>query len=193
MVNFSNAGPDQHPNPWTTLNSRTAYDNPWISISHREVINPGGGNGIYGVVHFKNTSIGIVPLDEDHNTWLVGQYRYTLQRYCWEIPEGGGLRGTDPLEAAKRELKEETGITAALWTPLLELHTSNSVTDEYGVAYIAQGLTFGASAPEETEDLQIRKLSLESAVEMVMQGEITDSLSMISLLKVWECLKRGTL
>jgi 8-oxo-dGTP pyrophosphatase MutT (NUDIX family) len=191
MIKFTNEVPDLYPNPWTTLSNRTAYDNPWISISHREVLNPAGGSGIYGVVHFKNTAIGIVPLDSDLNTWLVGQYRYTLEQYSWEIPEGGGRKGEDPLEEAKRELKEETGIMAGLWTPLLELHTSNSVTDEYGVAYLAQDLSFGASEPEETEALQIRKIPLAEAVEMVMQGEITDSLSMISLLKVWECVKRG--
>lgn len=180
---FKNAGPDQSPNPWKTHSIEIPYENPWIKISHRMVTNPAGGPGIYGVVHFKNTAIGIVPLDAQLNTWLVGQYRYTLERYSWEIPEGGCPIGTPLLDSAKRELLEETGITANTWTPLLEMHTSNSVTDEYGVAYVAQDLRFGNAEPEETEDLQVRKLPLAEAVEMVMRGEITDSLSMIALLK----------
>jgi 8-oxo-dGTP pyrophosphatase MutT (NUDIX family) len=190
---FKGRQPDQHPNPWQTLSSKIAYENPWIRVTHREVLNPSGGAGIYGVVHFKNTAIGIVPLDDEGFTWLVGQYRYTLERYSWEIPEGGGLVGTDPLESAKRELLEETGITARRWRPLLEMHPSNSVTDEYGVAYVAQDLEFGKSQPEETEDLAMRRVPFSEAVEMVLSGEITDALSMVAILKVNEWLRRGSL
>ncbi len=193
MYSFQNSGPDEARNPWRTLSEKTVYDNPWIRVSHREVLNPSGGPGIYGVVHFKNTAIGIVPLDAEGFTWLVGQYRYTLERYTWEIPEGGGPVGTDPLLAAQRELLEETGITAVVWTPLLELHTSNSVTDEYGVAFVAQGLSFGEARPEETEDLRVRRLPFSEVVEMVMRGEITDVLSMAAILKTNEWLRRGTL
>ncbi|MEM6723516.1 MAG: NUDIX hydrolase, partial [Bacteroidota bacterium] len=103
-------------NPWTKLSEALQYDNPWIRITEHQVLNPNGNPGIYGVVHFKNVAIGIVPLDEEYNTWLVGQYRYTLEQYSWEIPEGGGPLGTDPLKSAKRELLEETGITAKEWT-----------------------------------------------------------------------------
>ena len=188
---FKGNHPDQSPDPWKTLSVRNAYENPWIRVEHREVLNPSGGAGIYGVVHFKNTAIGIVPLDNEGFTWLVGQYRYTLERYSWEIPEGGGPVGSDPLESAKRELLEETGITARIWTPLLEMHTSNSVTDEYGVAYMAQDLEMGKAQPEETEQLQIRRLPFSEVVDMVLRGEITDALSMLSILKVNEWLHRG--
>ena len=180
-------------NPWKTLKSKEIYDNPWIRVTHRDVINPGGGEGIYGVVHFKNWAIGIVPLGEDLNTWLVGQYRYTLDEYSWEIPEGGGLVGTNPLDGAKRELKEETGITAANWLKITDLVTSNSVTDERGVVYVARGLSYGESAPEESEDLKIKKIPFSEAVEMVMRGEITDSLAMIGIMKVKLMLDRGEL
>lgn len=188
---FKTSGPDASPNPWQTLSEREAYANPWIRVSHREVLNPSGGPGIYGVVQFKNVAVGVVPLDAEGYTWLVGQYRYTLERYTWEIPEGGGPLGTDPLAAAKRELLEETGITAQHWTPLLEMHTSNSVTDEYGVAYIAQDLAMGIAQPEETEQLHLRRLPFAEVVEMVLSGEITDALSMIAVLKTQEWLQRG--
>lgn len=191
IYSFRSNQPDGSPNPWRTLSEQTAYDNPWISVSHREVLNPSGGPGIYGVVHFKNTAVGIVPLDAAGYTWLVGQYRYTLGRYSWEIPEGGAPLGTDPLLAAQRELLEETGITAAVWTPLLELHTSNSVTDEYGVAFVAQGLSFGEAQPEETEDLSVRRLPFSEALEMVLRGDITDVLSMVAILKTNEWLREG--
>lgn len=185
--------PDDQTNPWQTKSERIAYENPWIQVRHREVIHPSGGDGIYGVVHFKNTAVGIVPLDEAGNTWLVGQYRYTLERYSWEIPEGGCPLGTSFLASAQRELLEETGITAGIWTPLLEMHLSNSVTDEYGVAYLARDLQFGQAMPEPTEALRLRKLPLSEAVAMVMRGDITDSLSMAALLKVRLLLEQKVL
>jgi 8-oxo-dGTP pyrophosphatase MutT (NUDIX family) len=190
---FKSQGADNHPNPWSTLSLDVVYDNPWIRVTHRDVKNPSGGNGIYGVVHFKNVAIGIVPLDAENYTWLVGQYRYTLNRYSWEIPEGGCPLGTEPLDSAKRELLEETGLSAKEWIPLLEMHTSNSVTDEYGVAYIARKLTLGTAEPEETEDLQVRRLPFQEAYEMVLQGDITDALSAIAILKTEAWLRQGLL
>ncbi|MEQ1745157.1 MAG: NUDIX hydrolase [Saprospiraceae bacterium] len=180
-------------NPWITNSICRVYDNPWIEVTHREVVNPAGGAGIYGVVHFKNLAIGIVPLDENGCTWLVGQFRYTLGRYSWEIPEGGGPLGITPLESAQRELLEETGISAQKWVRLLEMHLSNSVTDELGVAFVAQDLVYGEAQPEETEQLRIRKVRLEEAVRMVLDGEITDALSMAALLKTNEWLRTGKL
>ncbi len=175
---------EQHPNPWKTLSTRPLYNNPWISVREDQVLNPKGGKGIYGVVHFKNKAIGIIPVDEEGYTWLVGQYRYALEEYCWEIPMGGGPLEIDILESAKRELKEETGFTAARWTMIARIHTSNSVTDEEGIVFLAEGLTPGETAPEETEDLVVRKVHLREAVEMVMDNRITDSISVGGLLKV---------
>ena len=172
------------PNPWRTISLDKIYDNPWISVTHRQVINPSGNPGIYGVVHFKNLAIGIVPLDDQGNTWLVGQYRYTIDQYSWEIPEGGCPLGTDPLESAKRELQEETGMTALEWTKILDFHTSNSVTDEAGMVFLARNLSFGDSAPEETEQLEVRKLPIREAIQMVENGEITDALSIMALLRI---------
>lgn len=178
-------------NPWKTLTVEERYDNPWIKITHREVLNPAGGPGIYGLVHFKNTAIGILPLDKDYNTWIVGQYRYTLEEYSWEIPEGGGPLGSDVLDSAKRELLEETGITADKWTQILELNTSNSVTDEYGVSYVAQGLTFGESEPEDTEELIVNKIPFTELYQMVMDGKIKDALSMVTIFKAKALIDQG--
>lgn len=176
-------------NPWNTLKKKVAYENTWIKVVHNDVLNPAGNPGIYGVVHFKNIAIGIVPLDEQRNTWLVGQYRYTLNQYSWEIPEGGCPLGNSPLDAGKRELKEETGIEAEKWTRILDFHLSNSVTDEYGIAFLAEGLTFGKAMPEETEELMLKKLPFEEALNMVFSGQITDALSIISLMRVKLLLK----
>jgi 8-oxo-dGTP pyrophosphatase MutT (NUDIX family) len=184
-------GGETHHNPWQTLQVNEVYNNPWIRVTHRDVLNPAGKPGIYGVVHFKNTAIGVLPLDKDGYTWLVGQYRYTLERYSWEIPEGGGPLGLDPLEAAKRELLEETGISASKWTPLMEVHLSNSVTDEVGLAYIAQELDFGEAQPEETEQLHAVRVPFGDVVDMVLDGQITDVLSVCTVLKADLWLKRG--
>ncbi len=171
-------------NPWQTLSSTTAYDNNWLTIRHEEVITPAGTPGIYGVVSFKNKAVGVIPIDEQGNTYLVGQYRYPLNEYSWEIPEGGSPLGTDVLESAKRELKEETGLTAGRWTKMARIHTSNSATDEEGFIYIAEELSQGEHAPEETEELMVHKVHLSEAVRMVMASEITDSISMCAILMV---------
>lgn len=175
-------------NPWKTLSSKVIYENPWIHVREEQVINPSGGPGIYGVVSMKNKAIGIVPVDEQGFTYLVGQYRYTLNEYTWEIPEGGGPLGTAPLDSAKRELKEETGYVAAKWSHLCRIHTSNSVTDEEGFIFLAQELTAGESEPEETEQLHVKKIHLKDAVAMVMKDEITDSMSIAGILKAAKIL-----
>ena len=171
-------------NPWKVLSEDLIYENPWIELKEFGVINPSGGRGIYGKVHFKNLAIGIVPLDEELNTYLVGQYRFALDSYSWEIPEGGGMIGIDPLESAKRELIEETGLVAEQWSVLMNMHLSNSVTDEYAIVFLARQLTQHKAMPEETEQLFIRKISFAKAFEMVEAGEITDAISVAALLKI---------
>ena len=177
--------------PWTILETKVTYDNPWIQIQHNDVLTPANTSGIYGVVHYKNYAVGILPLDQDGNTYLVGQYRFPLKEYSWEIPEGGCPEGTDLLETAKRELKEEVGLTAKRWTFLQKMHVSNCVTDEVGYIYIAQDLTEGESEPEETEELVIKKLPFSEVYEMVLKGEITDSLSVVAILKAKIWLNEG--
>ncbi len=175
-------------NPWTKLNETRIYENPWIIVDEHQVINPGGNHGIYGKVSFKNKAIGIIPLDEQLNTWLVGQYRYTLDEYTWEIPMGGGPLDSDILASARRELKEETGITAGEWKMIQRIHTSNSVTDEEGFIFMARDLTYGSTAFEETEKLEIKKTPLKEAIEMVMDNKITDAISIAGLLKTGRML-----
>ncbi len=171
-------------NPWKILSSHEKYNNPWINVTEHHIVNPGGGQGIYGTVHFKNTAIGIIVLDAELNTWLVGQYRFPLNQYSWEIPEGGGPLGINTLESAKRELKEETGLIASNWNLIQKMHLSNSVSDELAVIYLARDLEEGESEPEETEDLKIRKMPFNEAYQLVISGEITDSISVAAILKV---------
>jgi 8-oxo-dGTP pyrophosphatase MutT (NUDIX family) len=176
-------------NDWKILSVSETYNNPWIKVLHHEVINPSGKNGIYGKVSFKNKAIGIVPIDKDGFTYLVGQFRFTLNEYSWEIPEGGCPIGTEPLDSAKRELKEETGFTANNGTYIGRIHTSNSVTDEEGFMYLAEDLIEGETEFEETENLQIKKIHISEAVKMVMNSEITDTISTTAILKVARMLK----
>ena len=177
-------------NTWRRKSRREAYRNPWISVDHDEVVTPGGSDGIYGVVRFRNVAIGIVTLDAGGKTTLVGQWRYALDRYSWEIPEGGGPKTEDTLTAAQRELQEETGLVAKKWTKLVALDMSNSVTDEVGVVYLAEDLTQGESAPEDTEDLSVKAVPMEEAVDMVLAGEITDALAVTGLLAAERLLSR---
>ncbi len=171
------------PNPWKTQSTKKIYDNPWISLNEDQIINPSGGEGIYGTVHFKNLAIGILPLDEEMNTWLVGQWRYPLNEYSWEIPMGGGQLNINPIDSAKRELKEETGITAKKWVEIIKIHLSNCVSDEVGFGFIATDLEYGETNFDETEDLEIRKLPFSEALQMCLDGKITDSLSVATILK----------
>lgn len=169
---------------WKTKTSTCVYENPWIKISHEEVITPKGTDGIYGVVHFKNTAIGVVPIDSEGNTWLVRQSRYTLNQFTWEIPEGGCPQGENPLAAAQRELEEEVGLQARAWQELMTLHLSNSVSDELAIIYVARDLFAGVQQLEDTEDIECKKLPLLEAIDMVKRGEITDAISVAALLRV---------
>ena len=171
-------------NPWQILDSEVKYENNWIQVVHQKVINPSGGEGIYGTVNFKNIAVGVVPIDQDGNIWLVGQYRFPLNEYSWEIPEGGCPNGEKVLDTAKRELKEETGLIAQEWKLISKLHTSNSVCNEVAYIYLAESITQSESQPEETEQLQVKKVSLKEALMMVLDDKITDSMSVAGILKV---------
>ena len=185
----------EHPthNPWKITSEKAVYDNPWIKLTEYKVINPSGNPGIYGKVHFKNIAIGVLPLDEDLNTYLVGQYRFPISQYSWEMPEGGGLYGTDPLDSAKRELLEETGLKARHWMEIQRIYLSNSVSDELSIIYVARGLEQFEAEPEDTEELVVNKIPFTEIYEMVCKGEITDSMTVTAVLRTQLMLLEGTI
>lgn len=180
-------------NPWTTLTRNKVYESPWIEVEHHDVLNPAGNPGTYSVVKFNKLAIGVVPLDAENNTWIVGQYRYPLHTYTWEIPEGGGDRDVDPVESAKRELLEECGIIAREYIPIQQLQLSNSATDEVAHLFVARQLSFTESQPEETEQLSIRKVPFDEVYRLVEEGYITDSLSVAAILKIKLLMLEGKL
>ncbi|MEQ9261967.1 MAG: NUDIX hydrolase [Owenweeksia sp.] len=170
---------------WKELDRTVKYSNPWIEVTESNVINPNGGKGIYGVVHFKNLAIGVIPLDEENNTWIVGQERFPFNgKYTWEIIEGGGPLQDSPEDSARRELLEEAGLMAEKLELIQEMDLSNSATDERALIYVARGLSFHDSNPDETEKLQVRKIPFEDLYQMVLDGEVTDSLSVSGVLKL---------
>jgi 8-oxo-dGTP pyrophosphatase MutT (NUDIX family) len=176
--------PDDAPDPWRRTSRRLAYENAWIQVFHDEVIRPDGRPGVYGVVHPRSHAVGIVALDDRDRILLVGQYRYTLSRYSWEIPEGGVPIDEDPLEGARRELIEETGYRADTWSELMRLSLANSATDETGVIYLATGLTEGAAQPDETEMLAVRWTPFDEALDDVRSGALFDSMTQLGILRV---------
>jgi 8-oxo-dGTP pyrophosphatase MutT (NUDIX family) len=175
---------DGEQNPWRRMARRVAYENQWLTVFEDEVIRPDGQPGIYGVVHFRNRAVGVVVMDDDERTLLVGQYRYVLDRYSWEIPEGGCAPEETPLDAAKRELLEEAGYSAERWELVLEAELSNSVTDEVAFIFLATDLLAGTPAPDGTEVLATRWVPFSTALRMVDEGAIRDALSILALQRV---------
>ncbi len=167
--------------PWRRRARLVAYENPWITVWHDDVARPDGSPGIYGVVHFANLAVGIVALDAEDRVLLVGQHRYALDAYSWEVPEGGVAAGEDPLEGARRELREETGVVAAVWREIGRFHLSNSVTDEAGVLYLATDLVQETAAPEATEELDARWVPFADALAMTLDGRITDAMAIMAI------------
>jgi ADP-ribose pyrophosphatase len=175
---------DETKNPWTVQSRATVYENEWIRVEHHQVLGPSGGPGVYGTVHFKNQAIGVVPIDENGNVILVGQYRFPLRAYRWEIPEGGGSHSAPAVESAQRELREECGLAARRWTEIQVMDLSNSVSDERSMAFLAWELSAVPAQPDETEKLQIARVPFWEAIDRVKRGEIRDAISVAALLRV---------
>jgi 8-oxo-dGTP pyrophosphatase MutT (NUDIX family) len=180
----SGAASREPASPWRRHARRIAYDNAWIEVLHDEVTRPDGQPGIYGVVHFRNRAVGVVAIDDEDRVVLVGQHRYTLGHYSWEIPEGGVPVDEDPLDGAQRELREETGLEASAWREIGQMELSNSITDEIGLFYLATGLTQGEAAPEATEDLRLRWVPFAEITAMIDRGELPDALTQLALERV---------
>jgi 8-oxo-dGTP pyrophosphatase MutT (NUDIX family) len=170
--------------PWRRIARRVAYENPWLTVWHDDVVRPDGSPGVYGVVHFESLAAGVVAIDAADRVLLVGQHRYPLDAYSWEIPEGGVPAGEDALEGARRELREETGVVADEWLEIGRFHLSNSVTDEAGFLYLATNLTHEAAAPEATEELVVRWVPFAEALAMTLDGRITDAMAIMGIQRV---------
>jgi len=167
--------------PWIRNARRVAYENPWLTLWHDDVTRPDGAPGIYGVVHFANLAAGVLVLDDDDRVLLVGQHRYPIDVYSWEIPEGGVPTGETALDGARRELREETGVEASDWRELARIHLSNSVTDELAILFIATGLTHGVATPDGTEDLVIRWMPFADVLAMTLDGRISDAMTVVAV------------
>ena len=180
-------------NPWKINSTKKYYDSPWISLIEHQVTRPKGDPGIYVIAEFKHRAICVLPLDENYNTWIVGQFRLPINEYSWEIPEGGGPFSEEPLDSAKRELMEECGIEAKEWKLIAETYMSNAGTDEKAMIYVARNLSFHQSNPEPTEVLEVQKLPFEELFQMVMRGDVKDAPSVIAVLKAKLLIEKGEL
>lgn len=180
-------------NPWKTLSTEMVYESAWIMVNKHQVINPANNPAIYSTIHFKNKAIGVIPLDEEYNTWIVGQFRYPTNCYSWEIPEGGGHLNVPYVDSAARELLEETGLKAEKYTEIMRMHLSNSASDEEAIVFVAQNLTQHNAEPEETEVLQVKKLPFNELYNMVQKGEITDAISIAAIYKTKTLIDNGQL
>jgi 8-oxo-dGTP pyrophosphatase MutT (NUDIX family) len=187
LVHAPGPRPDGSPedrSPWRRDARETRFGNPWFVVYEDRAWNARAGRHFdYGTVSFRNRAVGILALEPDGRIWLVGQHRYPLDEFSWELPMGGVPVDECLLDGARRELKEETGLEAEGWELLLErVHLSNSVTDEVGTIFLATGLTAGPMAAEDNEELWVIRLPLAEAVEAVLDGRITDSLTVAGVL-----------
>jgi len=182
-----------HGKPWRRGNERTTFENPWLAVREYDAVAPTGKPAIYGAVHFKNLAIAILPLHDDGTLTLVGQNRFVFSDYSWELPEGGGNPDVDPLESARRELREETGLEAAQWRKIFEAQWSNSLTDEQAFGFLATGLTQTDTEPDETEDLALARVPFAEALEAATAGFIKDALTVAMLLRLHHMASKGEL
>lgn len=179
--------------PWTVKAKRIGFRNDWFAIEEHEVIHPGGREGRYDVIRIRRLAVGVLPIDADGHVHLVGQWRFPLGRYSWEMPEGGAEPGEEALDCARRELEEETGFRAAEFRKVLEMDMSNSLTDERAVIFLATGLTPGAAAPEDVEVLKRRAAPFREVLARVVDGRIRDSMSVAAMLRAHHMALTGEL
>lgn len=176
---------------WTTVSSRTVYENPWMRVTEDHVITPRGAKGVYGVTRFPAPGCSILALDAEGHTWIVGQHRHAVNRYTWEIPAGSIGSDPDPLTGAQREFSEETGFTAAKWHPFLHLSPINAATNLESFGFVAWDLSPGTPHPDDGEELTLRRVPFTGVLEMVLGGEITSAVSVATVLQAHTLALRG--
>ena len=178
---------------WRSLTAQTVFQNPWIRIESHDVIAPTGNPAHYGLVKFANRAIAVLPLHDDGTVSLVGQARFAVNAYSWELPEGGGPHDEDPSQAAMRELREETGLVAADLREILSFDMSNSVTDEVAVCFLATGLSQSETAPDETEAFEYARVPFKTLLDAAIKGQVRDGLTVVSVLRVHHMAVSGDL
>jgi 8-oxo-dGTP pyrophosphatase MutT (NUDIX family) len=180
-------------NPWTTLSTEPRFEDDFVRVDDHRVINPAGREANYGVVHFKNIGLRILPVDAEGQTFLVGQYRYGADYFSWEFPAGNQDPGEDSRDGAKRELREEIGQIATEWLDLAEIVPSGSITDQRERSYVAWDLHKAEQDLDEQEAIRVKRLPFAEAVRMAVSGEIRDAGSIVALLLIDAKLRRGEL
>ncbi len=177
--------------PWRTLAAREVYRNPWLRVTEYQVTRPDGKPGIYGVVD-PGDNAAVVALDERDRVYLVGEFLYPLQRYAWMIPSGKVEWGEEPLVAARRELAEEVGLTADDWTFLGAYDLSSGISTQTSHVYFARGLSLGAPEREGTEQLAVRLVTLDEAVQDCLRNDIRDAPSVLGIWRAWHYLRSAS-
>lgn len=178
---------------WTDDGSETAYDSPWLSLTRHRATAPTGRTVDYGVVRPKSVATGVLPLHEDGTVTLVGQARFALMNYSWEMPEGGAPIGEDPFDGVRRELAEEAGLVAREWREVLRMELSNSITDERAICWLAWGLSPVAAAPDPTEVIALARVPFRALIEEIGRGAVRDSMTVATALKAYHMAKEGLL
>ena len=182
-----------HGTPWRDQGTRTKFDNPWMTVTEHDAIAPTGQPATYGKIHFKNLALAVLPLHEDGTVTLVGQHRFAMMDYVWEVPEGGGPLDVDPLESIKRELREEAGLEASEWREVLRFQISNSLTDERGIGWLAMGFTPAPTDPDTTEAIAVERVPFREALDAAVAGWIEDAMSVAMLLRAYHMAREGEL
>lgn len=177
--------------PWQDHGSRTVYDNPWLALTEHEATAPTGLAATYGVLRPKNVAVGVLPLHSDGTVTLVGQSRFALMNYSWEMPEGGAPFDEAPLDGAKRELAEEAGLSARIWREVLRMELSNSMTDERAIAWLAWDLVEVPVDPDPTEVIATVRVPFMTLMAEIDRGAVRDAFTVATALRAYHLVREN--